>query len=102
MGLSVRTLAITAKPNASRAEASRRTSSARRVDSFRRTPTARRSTAGLILKEFVFVSCLGIIGFDQFTALHLVGPADGFSAAALEDGYGGRIPCYGSVHDRHE
>ncbi len=37
---------------------------------------------------------VGIIGFDQVTALHLVGPADAFSTAALDDGYGGRIPCY--------
>lgn len=37
---------------------------------------------------------VGIIGFDQVTAMHLVGPADAFSAAALDDGYGGRIPCY--------
>lgn len=37
---------------------------------------------------------VGIIGFDRVTALHLVGPADVFSAAALDDGYGGRIPCY--------
>jgi transcriptional regulator GlxA family with amidase domain len=37
---------------------------------------------------------VGMIGFDQVTALHLVGPADAFSAATLDDGYGGRIPCY--------
>ena len=37
---------------------------------------------------------IGLIGFDQVTALHLVGPADTFIAAALDDGYGGRIPCY--------
>jgi transcriptional regulator GlxA family with amidase domain len=37
---------------------------------------------------------IGLIGFDRVTALHLVGPADAFSAAALDDGYGGRIPCY--------
>jgi transcriptional regulator GlxA family with amidase domain len=29
--------------------------------------------------------------------LHLVGPADTFVAAALDDGYGNRIPCY-TVH----
>jgi len=29
--------------------------------------------------------------------LHLVGPADAFVAAALDDGYGNRIPCY-EVH----
>jgi transcriptional regulator GlxA family with amidase domain len=28
------------------------------------------------------------------TASHLVGPADTFSAAALDDGYSNRIPCY--------
>ncbi len=37
---------------------------------------------------------IGLIGFDQVTALHLIGTADAFSAAALDDGYGGRIPCY--------
>jgi transcriptional regulator GlxA family with amidase domain len=37
---------------------------------------------------------VGIIGFDQVTALHLVGPAEAFCAAALDNGYGGRIPCY--------
>ena len=37
---------------------------------------------------------VGIIGFEGVTALHLVGAADAFAAAALDDGYGGRIPCY--------
>jgi transcriptional regulator GlxA family with amidase domain len=37
---------------------------------------------------------IGLVGFDRVTALHLVGPADAFSAAALDDGYGGRIACY--------
>jgi transcriptional regulator GlxA family with amidase domain len=37
---------------------------------------------------------IALVGFDGVTALHLVGPADAFSAAALDDGYGGRIPCY--------
>ena len=37
---------------------------------------------------------IGLVGFDGVTALHLVGPADAFSAAALDDGYGGRIACY--------
>jgi transcriptional regulator GlxA family with amidase domain len=37
------------------------------------------------------------VGFDEVTALHLVGPADAFVAAALDDGYGNRIPCY-EVH----
>jgi transcriptional regulator GlxA family with amidase domain len=37
---------------------------------------------------------IGIIGFDRVTALHLIGPAEAFRAAALDDGYGGRISCY--------
>jgi transcriptional regulator GlxA family with amidase domain len=37
---------------------------------------------------------IGIIGFDNVTALHLIAPSDAFSAAALDDGYGNRIPCY--------
>ena len=37
---------------------------------------------------------VGLIGFEGVTALHLVGAADGFRAATLDDGYGGRIPCY--------
>ncbi len=37
---------------------------------------------------------IGLIGFDRVTALHLVGPAEAFGAATLDDGYGGRIPCY--------
>ena len=37
---------------------------------------------------------IGLIGFDRVTALHLVAPAEAFCAAALDDGYGGRIPCY--------
>src|SRR5260370_15420087 len=41
--------------------------------------------------------CVGIVGFDQVTALHLVGLADSFAAAALDNGYGNRIPCY-EVH----
>jgi transcriptional regulator GlxA family with amidase domain len=40
---------------------------------------------------------VGLVGFDEVTALHLVGPADAFIAAALDDGYGNRIPCY-TVH----
>jgi transcriptional regulator GlxA family with amidase domain len=40
---------------------------------------------------------VGIIGFDRVTALHVVAPADAFSTAALDDGYGNRIPCY-EVH----
>ncbi len=37
---------------------------------------------------------VGLVGFDEVTALHLVAPADAFLAAALDDGYGNRIPCY--------
>ncbi len=37
---------------------------------------------------------VGIVGFDGATASHLTGPADAFTVAALEDGFGGRIPCY--------
>ncbi|MEP6821650.1 MAG: helix-turn-helix domain-containing protein [Chthoniobacterales bacterium] len=37
---------------------------------------------------------IGLVGFDQVTALHLIGTADAFTAAVLDDGYGGRIPCY--------
>jgi transcriptional regulator GlxA family with amidase domain len=40
---------------------------------------------------------VGLVGFDEVTALHLVGPVDTFLAAALDDGYGNRIPCY-EVH----
>jgi transcriptional regulator GlxA family with amidase domain len=40
---------------------------------------------------------VGLVGFDEVTALHLVGPAGTFAAAALDDGYGNRIPCY-EVH----
>ena len=37
---------------------------------------------------------VGIIGFDRVTALHVIAPAEAFRAAALDNGYGGRIPCY--------
>jgi transcriptional regulator GlxA family with amidase domain len=40
---------------------------------------------------------VGLIGFDEVTALNLIGPADSFAAAALDDGYGNRISCY-EVH----
>jgi len=40
---------------------------------------------------------IGLVGFDEVTALHLVGAADAFVAAALDDGYGNCIPCY-EVH----
>jgi transcriptional regulator GlxA family with amidase domain len=37
---------------------------------------------------------IGFIAFDNFTALHFAGPCDVLAAAALEDGFGGQIPCY--------
>jgi transcriptional regulator GlxA family with amidase domain len=37
---------------------------------------------------------IGFLGFDGVAASGLVGPADTFAAAALEDGYGNRISCY--------
>jgi transcriptional regulator GlxA family with amidase domain len=37
---------------------------------------------------------IGLVGFDHCTALHLVGPADAFTAAVLLDGFGNRIRCY--------
>ena len=37
---------------------------------------------------------IGLVGFDGVTALHVVGAADAFTAAALDDGYGNRIACY--------
>ncbi|MEP7248871.1 MAG: DJ-1/PfpI family protein [Spartobacteria bacterium] len=37
---------------------------------------------------------IGLIGFDGVTASHLTAPADVFAAAALDDGFGGRLPCY--------
>jgi transcriptional regulator GlxA family with amidase domain len=37
---------------------------------------------------------IGFLGFDGITASHLVGPADAFATAALDGGYGNRIPCY--------
>jgi len=37
---------------------------------------------------------IGFLAFDRFTTLHLAGAADAFTAAALEDGYSGRISCY--------
>jgi len=47
----------------------------------------------------------GLIGFEQVTASHFVAPADTFATAALDDGYGNRIPCYevhtiGAISDR--
>src|SRR4029077_6871229 len=52
MGLSVRTLAITAKPNASRAGASSQNSSPPAL-MYCRTSTALRATTGLILEFFL-------------------------------------------------
>jgi transcriptional regulator GlxA family with amidase domain len=40
---------------------------------------------------------VGVVGFDQVTALNLIGSADSFASALLDDGYGNRIPCY-EVH----
>jgi transcriptional regulator GlxA family with amidase domain len=40
---------------------------------------------------------VGLVGFDEVTALNLVAPADSFASTALDDGYGDRIPCY-EVH----
>ena len=37
---------------------------------------------------------VGLVGFDEVTALNLVAPADAFATTALDDGYGNRIPCY--------
>jgi transcriptional regulator GlxA family with amidase domain len=37
---------------------------------------------------------IGFLGFEGVTASHLVVPADTFVTAALDDGYGNRIPCY--------
>ncbi len=37
---------------------------------------------------------IGIIGFENVAASQLSLPADAFAAAFLEDGFGGRIPCY--------
>src|SRR5919204_295246 len=37
---------------------------------------------------------IGFLGFEGAAALNLVGPADAFSTAALDDGYGNRISCY--------
>lgn len=37
---------------------------------------------------------VGIVGFAGVTALHLSSTADVFAAAALDDGYGNRLPCY--------
>lgn len=37
---------------------------------------------------------IGLVGFDQVIASHLIETANIFTTAALDDGYGGRIPCY--------
>lgn len=37
---------------------------------------------------------IGILGMDGVAALHLAGTVDALLAAALDDGYGGRLPCY--------
>lgn len=37
---------------------------------------------------------IGFLGFNHVIASHLTGPADAFTAAALDDGFGNRLPCY--------
>ena len=37
---------------------------------------------------------IGIVGADGVAALHLAGALDALMAAALDDGYGGRLRCY--------
>jgi transcriptional regulator GlxA family with amidase domain len=37
---------------------------------------------------------IGFLGFDGVAASHLAGPADTFTAATLDGGYGNHIPCY--------
>lgn len=37
---------------------------------------------------------IGVVGFDNASGSHLMGAADTFAAAWLDDGFGGRIPCY--------
>ena len=37
---------------------------------------------------------IGFLGFDGVAASHLAGPADTFTAATLDGGYGNQIPCY--------
>ena len=37
---------------------------------------------------------IGILAADGVAALHLAGSLDALLAAALDDGYGGRLPCY--------
>ena len=37
---------------------------------------------------------IGILGADGVAALHLAGALDALLAASLDDGYGGRLPCY--------
>jgi transcriptional regulator GlxA family with amidase domain len=37
---------------------------------------------------------IGFVGFDGVTASHLVSPADVFSTARLDSGYGNRLACY--------
>src|ERR1043166_619063 len=37
---------------------------------------------------------IGFLGFEGAAALNVVGPADAFSIATLDDGYGDHIACY--------
>jgi transcriptional regulator GlxA family with amidase domain len=53
--------------------------------------------SGRDLSEVFRPKSVGVVGFDQVTAMNLIGPADSFAAALLDDGYGNRIPCY-EVH----
>ncbi len=42
----------------------------------------------------MLVKRIGLLGFNGVTGMHLVAPADVFSAATLHSGYGDRMPCY--------
>ncbi len=46
------------------------------------------------LKLFMAPKRIGILGFDGVTAIHIAGAADAFGAAALDDGFGGRLAGY--------
>ena len=59
------------------------------------SPTAfRRATHTYSVVTNLAPRRIGLIGFEGVSGLHLTGPADIFAATALDDGYGGRIPCY--------
>ena len=40
---------------------------------------------------------IGFLGFDDITALDLVGPIETFATAVVDDGHGARRPCYAPV-----